>query len=41
MSACPQVSLYLCRDLDSRITDREVAATQEWIGSGLAIHSMR
>ena len=30
----PQVDLYLCRDLDSRITSREVAATTEWIHSG-------
>ena len=29
MSACPQVSLYLCRDLDSRITAREVAAVAD------------
>ena len=33
----PQVDLYLCRDLDSRISSREVAATAEWIQSGQVI----
>ena len=37
----PQVSLFLCRDLDSRITAREVAAVEEWLQSGREIHSMR
>ena len=37
----PQVELFLCRDLDSRISRREVAAVQEWIDSGKPIHSMR
>ena len=26
-----QVSLFLCRDLDSRISAREVAAVTEWL----------
>ena len=37
----PQVSLFLCRDLDSRISAREVAAVTEWVQSGKPIHSMR
>ena len=37
----PQVDIYLCRDLDSRPSQREVAAVREWLRSGLAIHSMR
>ena len=37
----PQVSVFLCRDLDSRISAREVAAVTEWLQSGRAIHSMR
>jgi len=37
----PQVDTYACRDLDSRISAREVAAVQEFLKSGKAIHSMR
>ena len=37
----PQVDIYLCRDLDSRVSEREVAAVEEWLGSGRAVHSMR
>ena len=37
----PQVSVFLCRDLDSRISAREVAAVTEWLQSGRALHSMR
>jgi hypothetical protein len=37
----PQVELFLCRDLDSLISRREVAAVAEWAESGRAVHSMR
>ena len=37
----PQVDIYLCRDLDSRVSEREVAAVEEWLWSGRAVHSMR
>ena len=37
----PQVSVFLCRDLDSRISPREVAAVTEWLRSEKPIHSMR
>ena len=30
----PQVSVFLSRDLDSRISAREVAAVTEWLQSG-------
>ena len=33
--------MFISRDLDSRISEREVAATQEWLQSGLAVHAMR
>ena len=36
-----QVDVFLCRDLDSRISPREVAAVREWVGAGAAVHSMR
>ena len=36
-----QVSIFLSRDLDSRITEREVAAVVEWLQSGQALHVMR
>jgi len=36
-----QVDLYLSRDLDSRFSDREVSAVDEWLSIGKAIHSMR
>ena len=32
-----QVDLYLCRDLDSRISKREVAAVQEWVSTDAAV----
>ena len=31
----PQVDVYHCRDLDSRFSQREVAAVQEFMSSGL------
>ena len=31
----------LSRDLDSRLSAREEAATREWLYSGLAVHAMR
>ena len=37
----PQVDLFLCRDLDSRLSRREVAAVREWQESGRPVHSMR
>ena len=37
----PQVDMYMVRDLDSRISEREVAAVTEWIQSGKSVHSMR
>ena len=37
----PQVDLVLSRDLDSLISDREVAAVQEWLESGRPMHAMR
>merc|ERR1719391_1390928 len=37
----PQVDLFVSRDLDSRFSERELAAVQEWIESGKAIHAMR
>ena len=36
-----QVDVLLSRDLDSRISAREVAAVREWLGSGRGVHSMR
>ena len=33
--------MVLSRDLDSRLSAREEAATQEWLHSGLAVHAMR
>ena len=37
----PQVDVFLSRDLDSRINDREVAAVQEWLESDKVVHIMR
>ena len=37
----PQVDILLSRDLDSRMSGREAAAVEEWLGSGRAVHSMR
>ncbi len=33
--------MYVCRDLDSRFSDREAAAVAEWLASDEAIHAMR
>ena len=35
------MDLYLPRDLDSRFSDRELAAVNEWFKSGKAFHFMR
>ena len=37
----PQVDLYLCRDLDSRFSQREVDAVDEWLESEKPLHAMR
>jgi len=37
----PQVDLAVFRDLDSRLSEREVAAVREWVRSDKAIHMMR
>ncbi len=37
----PQVSLFACRDTDSRISIREVAAVDEWVCSAHPFHIMR
>ncbi len=37
----PQVDVFLSRDLDSRFTRREIAAVNEFLDSGKAIHAMR
>ena len=37
----PKVDLMVSRDLDSRLTMREVAAVREWEESGAALHVMR
>lgn len=37
----PQVARFLCRDCDSRLTEREKAAVDDWIASGLPFHIMR
>merc|ERR1712029_80949 len=37
----PQVDVLASRDLDSRISAREVAAVQDFLKSGKAMHSMR
>ena len=37
----PQVDILLSRDLDSRISRREVDAVTEWLESGKAVHVMR
>lgn len=36
-----QVDLFNSRDLDSRFSDRELAAVNEWLASGASIHAMR
>ena len=37
----PQVDILLNRDLDSRVSEREVAAVQEWLNSDKEFHVMR
>ena len=37
----PQVDMFHCRDLDSRLNAREVAAVGEFVDSGQPLHSMR
>ena len=39
--ADPLVEEWHCRDLDSRITPRELAAVQDWQSSGHTYHIMR
>jgi hypothetical protein len=39
--ADPLVRLAVSRDLDSQLNEREVAALQEWLQSGTAMHIMR
>ena len=36
-----QVDFYVSRDLDSRFSDREYEAVQEWIKSNKSVHVMR
>ena len=36
-----KVDIFASRDLDSRITEREIAAVNEFLNSGLLLHSMR
>ncbi|CAM6054796.1 unnamed protein product [Sphagnum tenellum] len=35
------VDVYNCRDLDSRLNERELAAVNEWLEIGEPVHSMR
>lgn len=37
----PEVELFLCRDVDSRLNCRERAAVEAWLASGKAFHAMR
>lgn len=37
----PGVDMLLSRDCDSRVNPREAAAVNEWIASGLRLHTMR
>lgn len=37
----PDVDVMISRDCDSRITEREVAAVKQWLGSGAMFHIMR
>ena len=39
--ADPMVSEWHCRDLDSRISERELAAVNDWEQSGKTFHIMR
>lgn len=36
-----EVERFICRDVDSRLNERERAAVQEWIESGKSFHVMR
>jgi hypothetical protein len=40
-SESPEVDIFLSRDCDSRISEREVAAVQEWLTSEKDFHIMR
>ena len=37
----PQVDILMSRDLDSRLSRRELAAVEEWLTSGAPVHVMR
>lgn len=37
----PTVERFICRDCDSRLSEREALAVQEWVESGFPFHSMR
>ena len=37
----PQVDILMSRDLDSRLSRRELAAVEEWLDSGSPVHVMR
>ena len=37
----PAVDRYIIRDADSRLNSRDSFAVQEWIESGMKLHSMR
>lgn len=37
----PGVERYICRDVDSRPSEREVKAVEEWIKSGAQLHILR
>ena len=39
--SCRIILISFARDLDSRFTEREVAAVSEWVESGASIHAMR
>jgi len=39
--ADPYVDIMVSRDLDSRLSSREVAAVNDWMSSGLPFHAMR
>ena len=36
-----QVDMFMSRDLDSRIHEREVEAVEEWFSSDQPVHAMR
>lgn len=40
-SCDPDVSLFVSRDCDSRITDREASAVSEWLSSGKDFHIIK